>query len=179
MFWIAFISPADLVPSALPSLSGPFSKLKVECFRILIALCISLSHSCHGRTDCVSLKDFISNQIKRQTVRLSDQPVDVCRLIWESGVDVSHLLCLFLFSSMDDCMRLGVFWGEQLFWALGDTEVFFSSCWCEDWCHALCLCLTINSKVKWQSRSLKIGTCCPPPHLLSLSVYCSDQWIYR
>lgn len=42
-------------------------------------------------------KAFISNQIKGQTDRHSDQPVDVCHLIYVSEIDVvSHLLCLFI-----------------------------------------------------------------------------------
>lgn len=50
------------------------------------------------------------------------------------------------------------------------TEVFLL-CWCEDRYHAVCLRAKINSNVKWQSESLRIGACClPPPSPLTIAL---------
>lgn len=49
--------------------------------------------------------------------------------------------------------------------------VFSALCWCEDRCRAVCLGAKINSNVKWQSYSLRVGTCrLPPPSPLTTAL---------
>ncbi len=69
--------------------------------------------------------------------------------------------CMLVFSTRALSVVQSVF--LQLCRAQVFQKVFFCFCWCEDRCCAGCLSVKINSNVKWQSESLRIGVCCLSP----------------